>query len=200
MPLHPTAASPSTSTALPWPATCATASSSRDEAKLPQGVTIDTPVEYRDVQGSGEIWVGADGLPARMSVHLVYPACARRFARRSGPQDRLLRLRPAGRRAADPSLSGLTWSGPALDTARTIGPYAPAAGRLCLVLACGFAALALLVAGDVPHLYAAVVVAVILSMVVTPLLQTERALAFFDEQRESGPAARAAAGAAGRFG
>ena len=47
-----------------------------DEGKLPQGVTIDTPVEYRDAQGGGEIWVDGDGLPARLTVHLIYPEAA----------------------------------------------------------------------------------------------------------------------------
>ena len=62
------------------------------QGKLPQGVTFETPQQYRDATGHGELWVSAAGLPLRLSVHLVYPAGAFRRPRRGRHQDRFHRL------------------------------------------------------------------------------------------------------------
>lgn len=40
----------------------------RDRGKLPAGVTVQTPEAYRELRGSGMIWIGADGLPRRQQI------------------------------------------------------------------------------------------------------------------------------------
>jgi hypothetical protein len=57
---------------------------------------------------------------------------------------------------------------------------ASVAGRIGGALACGLGAAVLLACRRPQRLYAAVVIAVVFSMVVVPLMQGERAAAFFD--------------------
>ncbi|MCZ7568698.1 MAG: hypothetical protein M5U01_08915 [Ardenticatenaceae bacterium] len=45
----------------------------REQGELPAGLTLDISREYRDVVGQGEVWLDGDGLPLRLRVHLEYP-------------------------------------------------------------------------------------------------------------------------------
>lgn len=46
----------------------------RDEGSLLAGLNLSTPEIYRTMTGVGEMWIDADGLPARMVVDLDFPA------------------------------------------------------------------------------------------------------------------------------
>ncbi|HHW87945.1 MAG TPA: hypothetical protein GX400_17290, partial [Chloroflexi bacterium] len=45
----------------------------RARGELPNGVQLETPTFFRDMQGSGELWVGDDGLPLRQILTLQFP-------------------------------------------------------------------------------------------------------------------------------
>ena len=151
------------------------------QGKLPQGVTLDTPQQYRDATGHGELWLDAAGLPLRLAVRLVYPEA------RSGTHvEADIKTDFTGfpaQSATAPSFldQPIDWAASAVSPAQHPEAWT-AAGRLLFTLALGVAALALL-AGPRRRrkLYAAVVVTVILSMVVAPLLQSERVAAFNQE-------------------
>jgi hypothetical protein len=44
-----------------------------EKGELPAGLTLETSSLYRGVTGEGQIWMDSDGLPLRLSVHLIYP-------------------------------------------------------------------------------------------------------------------------------
>ena len=151
------------------------------QGKLPQGVTLDTPQEYRDATGHGELWLDAAGLPLRLSVHLVYPEA------RSGTHvEADIKTDFTGfpvRLATAPSFfeQPVDWAASAVSPAQHPNEWS-AAGRLLFALGLCTGTLAFLLAGRRRRqVYAAVAIAVILSMVVTPLLQSERVAAFSQE-------------------
>ncbi|MBP7962070.1 MAG: hypothetical protein KBG20_01155 [Caldilineaceae bacterium] len=45
----------------------------RQKGDVPPGVTFEAPAYYRDMTGSGELWVGEDGLPIRQILSLHFP-------------------------------------------------------------------------------------------------------------------------------
>ena len=169
----------------------------RERGKLPAGVTLDTALEYRNAQGQGEVWIDESGLPLRLTVRLVFPA-----ARDGTHLEADIRSDFSGfpAPAAPPSLFDrpIDWAASALIPARHASEWA-AGGRLLFALAFGIGSLAVLLAGRrLRKVYAAVVIAVILSMVVVPLLQDRQIVAFAQEQAGPADETRAAATAAGR--
>ena len=46
----------------------------RARGELPPGVQLQAPAYFRDMVGSGELWVGQDGLPLRQILTLQFPA------------------------------------------------------------------------------------------------------------------------------
>ena len=152
------------------------------QGKLPQGVTLDTPQQYRDAAGQGELWLDAAGLPVRLTVHLAYPQ-----ARNGSHVEADIKTDFSGfpaTVAAAPSLfkQPADWAASVAGPAQHPAEWA-AAGRLLGLLVLGIAALALLANPRRSRkFYAAVVVTVILSMVFAPLLQTGRVVAFSEEQ------------------
>lgn len=45
----------------------------RARGELPPGMAIDAPTYFRDMLGSGELWIGKDGLPLRQILNLQFP-------------------------------------------------------------------------------------------------------------------------------
>ena len=45
----------------------------RARGELPPGLQLEVPSYFRDMVGSGELWVGADGLPLRQILELQFP-------------------------------------------------------------------------------------------------------------------------------
>ena len=41
--------------------------------KLPAGMHLELSSEYRKMTGNGEVWIGADGLPLRMTMNMKFP-------------------------------------------------------------------------------------------------------------------------------
>ncbi|HHJ07220.1 MAG TPA: hypothetical protein ENK24_06945, partial [Anaerolineae bacterium] len=141
--------------------------------ELPPGLTLDTGEQFKAARGQGEIWIDAQTLPRRLSLHVEYPRQANgerieadiktdfsQFAGQKFAQNPIVRL--AG-------LFGLPAS--AKDLGQT-------AQNIVVIL--GFAALTLLMVRyrREKWVYATVVILVILSMVGAPLLRSQRVYAF----------------------
>lgn len=145
----------------------------RARGELPPGVTMDTPAMYTRMTGEGEIWLREDGLPAHMSVALDMPLDDGQQVNATLANDywnfdkeRLAQTRTS------------LWQNPAAWVSVRLPQTAAARQELATTLT--LILLLLIVAVIVkyywrnPKFYAAVVGAVILSMVVGPLMRSER--------------------------
>ncbi len=152
-----------------------------ERGELPAGVTLEAPSSLQGMMGNGDLWVDDRGLPLRLAMHVAFPA------QRDGSYvEADIQTTFSGfpeQIAAAPSLAEdpLAWASTLLqqsspkDVAKTGGTGG--------ALACSLGAIALLLAcRRSRRLYAAVAVAVILSMVIVPLMQSERTAAFFERQ------------------
>jgi Concanavalin A-like lectin/glucanases superfamily/Bacterial TSP3 repeat len=152
-----------------------------ERGELPLNVTLDAPDSFRQMTGSGELWVDARGMPMRLALHLAFPE-ERNGAHLEADVQTAFSGFPE-QVAAAPKVTDdpLTWAGSLLSQSNV--NKASETGGTGGALACGLGAAALLLAcRRSRRLYAAVVVAMILSMVVVPLMQSERAAAFFERR------------------
>jgi len=150
-----------------------------EKGELPAGLTLETSSLYRGVTGQGTIWIDGDGLPLRLSVHLIYPreengdqVEAQIQTDFSGfPRDRLmLTSSPWERLIGTRNLS------------RTPENWHRLAGQAGLFLFCiGLIAL-LIVHSRSKRVYAVLSVILIGTMVFTPLLQSHQVAAFAQRQ------------------
>jgi hypothetical protein len=145
----------------------------RETGELPAGITLEVSEQYRGVTGAGEIWLDADQLPLRLTVHMVYPE-QRNGERVEAEITTDFTNFERERLAATPSSDPLTWAAGHLDLPRTangwhkLGIDTGLMGiSLCMV---GF----LLTGRRSKRTYAIVIMALILSMVVTPVRQRRR--------------------------
>ena len=149
-----------------------------EKGELPAQMSLQAPTLYRDATGQGSIWISQDGLPLRLSLEDSVSARGQRRAGRGRTQNRLLQLR-AGAGFANPidQLAG------ALGLPRTVRDWqrAGSAGA-ALLMACGMV-YALTMRSRSKKLQTAVVLAVIFSMVVTPLLESQKVYAFAQNQQ-----------------
>lgn len=141
------------------------------KGKLPIGVSLDVIPQYVGMTGQGELWVTADGFPLRQIMHLHFPPAHLEQVEVEITTDfsgwneaTALGLIPFPGRHLNPR--DLAQIGPAL------GLMAGALGLLGLML----------VYRKSPFVYAAVVLSVIASMLLTPLLQSQQVYAFVEEQ------------------
>lgn len=44
-----------------------------EQGELPPGIALDAPKSYAEMTGSGELWVGSNGLPLRQILHVQFP-------------------------------------------------------------------------------------------------------------------------------
>jgi hypothetical protein len=149
----------------------------RERGELPLGVTLEAASTFQELTGSGELWVDARGLPLRLSMHLAFPAERDGSRLEANVQTDFTGFPEQVAAAPALVLDALAWAGTDLP-----GKAAKAGGSSGALM-CSLGAIVLLLAcRRSRRLYAAVVVAVILSMVVVPLMQSERTLAFFERQ------------------
>ncbi len=141
-----------------------------ENGELPPGVDLDMPREYVDMSGEGELWVGEDGLPLRQIVHLQMPE------------------RPDVEVHADVTVDfdfpqsseakrGLSSINPKISN-QQVTQHA-----FLFVSILAFTGL-IVVNSRSKKLYAALAIAVIVSMVVTPLLRSTHAANLTDRQAE----------------
>ena len=149
----------------------------RERGELPLGVTLEAASAFKDLAGSGELWVNARGMPLRLTMHLAFPAERDGSRLEADVQTDFTGFPEQVAAAPALVLNALAWAGTDLP-----GKAAKAGGSSGALM-CSLGAIVLLLAcRRSRRLYAAVVVAVILSMVVVPLMQSERTLAFFERQ------------------
>ncbi|MFN2151366.1 MAG: hypothetical protein ACK2T5_07215, partial [Anaerolineales bacterium] len=147
----------------------------RAAGKLPPGLYLDAPEQFRNAIGDGEVWLDEMGLPQRLSIHMQYPQQANGERLEIEMQtdfsnfDRsaLTDLQsPAARFRS--SVLGLLTKAQKTETLISLSVL----GLLSLVLFNSYS----------KKIYAAIVIAVILSMLLTPLLQSAQVYAFEQEQ------------------
>ncbi len=155
-----------------------------EAGELPQSVSLDAPASVRDMTGYGELWVDGRGLPLRLTAHLVFPEQPDGSYSVADVQTNLSGF--PEETAAAPAFSSdpVAWTGAALGLDDPSLPARAAkTGGIGGVAACSLVAMALLLAHRRSRrLYVAIVLAVILSMVVVPLIESERVVAFFEHQ------------------
>ena len=153
----------------------------RRRGELPTGVGLDTPEQFRDALGRGEVWIDGDGLPLRLSIEIEYPQ------QRNGERVQAeIQTDFSGfnRSLVTDSLSG-TVAGRVLDGVSRI-PGVPTTSEEALKLGeqagLGLAMLGvvgfLVIKGRSKAVYTAFALAIVGSMVVTPLLQSHQIHAF----------------------
>jgi hypothetical protein len=139
-----------------------------ERGELPLGVSLDLPRAYVGMRGAGEVWVGSDGLPLRQSLKLQFP-----------PQN-------DQRLEANIEVSFSDFGSGIEAASLTLSQQFFSAERLTGMMLVG--AMLLPMAFIITHRRSRVVntsltLAVILSMVVTPLLQSHHVAAFTGELR-----------------
>ncbi len=149
----------------------------RQNGELPPGLRLSTPDQFRDAVGDGEVWVDSDGLPRRLTIHMEYP-----------------QQRGGERVEAEIYTDFSNFNREAIAQAETgklgIGKWASnlqsKAREPQTLLSISFLGLLLLTLthSRSKKIYAAIVIVVIVSMVVTPLLQGAQVYAFHQKQAE----------------
>jgi subtilisin-like proprotein convertase family protein len=149
----------------------------RDKGQLPPGLTLDSSNVYRQMDGSGEIWIDSDGLPVRLLMHITYPEQSNGERVEADIQTDFFGF--------DRAQLAVVLSGPA-RLATTLGlPKTQdgwrAFGQQAVMAAATMGVLTLLVIyGRSRQMYVMLVFVLIFSMVVSPLLQSNQVYAFMD--------------------
>ncbi|MCB0127382.1 MAG: hypothetical protein KDE58_34200, partial [Caldilineaceae bacterium] len=163
----------------------------RRNGELPAGLRLGMVRDYIDMDGSGEIWLNADGLPVRQTMHVKFPP--ERGALSWYEVEIVTEYHdwgtlPGAKLAQlwhDPTT---VISNPAVFAALlpTVTPdQAQQLGlTLSLLMLMGGAAAFLIAHRRSPRLYASLASAVMIAMIVGPLFQTQQASAFYDRQQE----------------
>ena len=149
----------------------------RAKGELPAGVQLEPSAYYQAMTGSGELWVGANGLPLRQILHLRFPEQHEErveahmtvdFARYGVEQSTLLTLLRTGQ-----------WQGAWLVLPERL----PDLTGLWLGLTLSLAALLVVRYRRVRTVQIALVTAVIVSQIVGPVLSAVSEARFFDNYR-----------------
>ena len=143
-----------------------------EKGELPSGVELHLPRQYAGMTGEGELWVSEDGLPLRQILHLAFPET---------DDDRV-----EAEIRVDFSDFG-SGDNETLEVFRDFQSLACLPSRRTLQQAAFFATTMALIVVMVAYrrsrkLYAALVLAISASMIVTPLLQSAHAARFAERQ------------------
>ena len=160
----------------------------RERGELPLNLRLESSRVYRETTGHGEIWLDDQGLPARLVVHLAYPAQENgerveadirtdfRFSTLRQAQGSVSDLQLAANQSPTSNLQLL-----ASSIQSTIRNPRYAIGLAAFLGVLGLVLLVLIRRRSKP-VYTTIVLAVIFSLVVVPLMQSQQAAAFFDRQ------------------
>ncbi|NOZ70961.1 MAG: hypothetical protein GXP38_03435, partial [Chloroflexi bacterium] len=157
----------------------------RTQGKLPTGVELDVPRAYRDATGEGEIWLDKRGLPLRLTLDITFPPSGREQVSATirsefsdfGEEITLLdSLHPGGIKALLAAYGSRNALGQ--TTVQDILVITLAFFLSCIIIAFRRLRVA----------YAAIAISVILSLVVTPFLQSQQVAAFYQKIAEKGAA------------
>ena len=147
-----------------------------EKGELPAGITLDKARVYNDMTGDGEIWINENGLPLRLTLHLEYPEG--RYEQQtvhlktdfSNFAREVLAQGPSPFNNLVARLANVT-----RDWQRSAKQASAAGILLGLVLLT-------LTHRQSKKVYGALVIVVIISMVFTPLLQSNQVYAFTQKQ------------------
>ncbi|RME48828.1 MAG: hypothetical protein D6796_05755, partial [Caldilineae bacterium] len=153
----------------------------RRNGRLPLGLRLDVSRLYANMTGSGEIWLGQDGLPLRQIIHLQFPP------------DRYNRVEVTittdfSHWGGELAAAGEGGSGAVLAKIRHLAAgvdWGTVAANLSLLAAFLWLAVLTLLYRRSRFVYAAWATAIIASMLLTPLLQVRQVQAFFADQNAS---------------
>ncbi len=164
----------------------------RRSGKLPTNLTLDSARVYRDMIGDGQLWLTADGLPLRLEMAIAFPqqsdgsrvkAVIRsdfsNFAGVTAAAYRQTGVSPLASAAYDSTLP------PAVNNLAArllLVDWNALAGRLAATLLVGVAMLALALWGRRRLVRATLGVIIVAVMVFSPLLDAQKAQAFYAEQ------------------
>ena len=155
----------------------------REEGRLPQGITLALAQEYVDMQGSGELWVSANGLPVRQILTLTFPAQA-------GANEWVeaqITTDFSNWDSRTLEAAAFDWQNPTASAAAYLGRIDLSADIVettiinfsLLFIAFGFVALIITQAKS-PKFRAVINITIIITMLVAPLLQVEEMAAFYE--------------------
>jgi hypothetical protein len=153
-----------------------------EQGELPTGVDLDLPHQYVDMTGQGELWIGPDGLPLRQIIHLEMP---------ERPDVRIeaeITVDFVDFGYAQQAAGGMTQNAGGnggsslLHGLQTLNPKTlhQAALFVSMLAFCGLVA----VNSRSKKLYVALALTVIVSMVLSPLLQSAHAANYANRQAE----------------
>ncbi|MEJ5309992.1 MAG: LamG-like jellyroll fold domain-containing protein [Anaerolineae bacterium] len=156
-----------------------------EKGELPVGLTLETSNLYRGVTGQGQIWIDDDGLPLRLSVHVQYPpeengdrVEAQIQTDFSGfDRQRLMASSTWAERLAGVLRLPRTWEGQGITLS-----LRRAASQMGLFLGCIGLVAVLITHSRLKKAYTVLSLSVIVSMIVTPLLQSHQVAAFAERQ------------------
>lgn len=154
----------------------------QEQGKLPSGINLDTPDTYKKMTGEGEIWVDVNGLPTYIQVDLVLPDRPNGDHVTAQVQTELYNFDLEKINAAQTSFldSPSTWVNTHLP--QTSASWQKAVTNMGLWLLLAVIAIIVLRYWRSKKVYGAMAGFMIVSMMSTPLMQSNRALAFSEEQ------------------
>ncbi len=147
----------------------------REQGELPAGLTLDVSNQYRDAVGGGEVWIDQDGLPLRLTVHIEYPQKQNGERVETDIQTDFANFDRQRLAAAERPMGRLTG---ALNLPRTAGDWRHAGLNIGLWVST-LGLVLLVITNKSKRVYAAFIIAIIFSMLVTPLLQSHHTHAFY---------------------
>jgi hypothetical protein len=146
----------------------------RERGELPLGLTLDSSSLYRGVTGEGEIWIDEHSLPLRLTVHLVYPERQNGERVEADIQTDFANF-PLQATRNQVFAKNLVSS---LGLPRTSREWQQAGRQPALAVGILGLLAVLIIYRRSKKVYAAFVLAVVSSILVTPLLQSQQAAAF----------------------
>ncbi len=158
----------------------------RGRGELPAGVVLQASDFHRQMAGSGEIWIDADGLPTRLIVEIAFPP------NKSGDQVAATinsNFHGFDRQRLTPISSALTGLAQQLSLPQTRQAWVDLSAGLALLLVLSCGAMLFIRFRTSQKLYAATVITVILATLITPLLQAQQLYAFSEKMEQRADAA-----------
>ncbi|MCB0049066.1 MAG: hypothetical protein KDE24_05905, partial [Caldilinea sp.] len=145
---------------------------------LPANASIELPTAYAEMTGTGELWVGADGLPLRQIFALEFPPDADAYVSTAEVTVDFSDFAPLPT-AGGPGTLGSQF----VSSLQAVGNLQNALSLLAAAMALWLMALVVLGRRS-KRVYVAVVSAVVCSMLVTPLLSSRQVSAYSTRQEE----------------
>ena len=146
------------------------------KGELPPGISLDLPRQYVDMTGTGELWLSQDGLPLRQLIHLSFPP--------SADQDHRLEAEIRVDFANFGQAGKTTATRDVNPTADSQQPTADSRQpMLLLIIALLLYTMLRFIRRHSRNLYMGATSVVIVSMLLSPLMQNHHVSAFYARQR-----------------